>query len=451
MTYDRPVEHLAFPSFLQNHSLMRRGLDLADPRTFDRFLRYNALFSRGLVIADSDLNNNVIFHNSAQCKDGLFWPAVKTGFLRRAARADDKGNLLTQGQVSDGLRRSSRWRFDLIPEGYPADLDAAIARAEEENSPLIWTLQRVSKVFGSKLLALLKGAQADSTRNAAQLRLIDMLASWVREHQSTDTLFGAADIESQLRPRLDSAETTAWDAVWPIVLEAHTGNIPLIFDGRLAVTGLPEASDRMLPAGPESGPEESAIEAQLYAGDEEQGVHLEVRQVDSQLPSFNISTERLDELSLEQVEELREAAMPEAFLDGRFRAAGSGEAMAARMDSLRDDAVAFLERLAAEGVALTTEAQRRALRSDLWGPPGIGGTEMQIVAVADAPERIVEYAMMHSFPWPGGGPQVLGCDFTWLVDRVGRARARAFFGGDIALFWSYKRPDFRVVELLVND
>ncbi len=431
MTSARPVEHLVFPSFLQNHSLMRRGLDLADPQIFDRFLRYNGLFSRGLVVADSDLNNNSVFHHAAQRRDGLFWSAVKTGHLRRAAREDDRGNLLTQREVSESLRKSSRWRFDLIPDGYPADLDAAIAQAEEDNPPLIWTLQRVNRAFGSKLLALLKGAEADRTRDAVQLRLINAIESWVSEQRSTATPFGAADIESQLRPRLDSAEREAWDAVWPLVLEAHTGNIPVVFDGRLAVTGLPEASDRMLPAGPESGPEESEIAARLYAGAQEAGgVDLEVRHLDSQLPSYNISMERLDELSLEQVEELREAAAPEGFLDGRFRAAGSGEAMAAGMDALREAFAAFLQRLATEGVVLTAQAQRTVLRSQLWGPHDTDGVETQIVATRSSPERAVEYAMMHSFPLPGVGPQVLGCDFTWLVDRVGR--------------------EFRVVEALGN-
>jgi hypothetical protein len=58
--------------------------------------------------------------------------------------------------------------------------------------------------------------------------------------------------------------------------------------------------------------------------------------------------------------------------------------------------------------------------------------------------------MMHSIPYPGAGPQVLGCDFTWLVDHIGSEQARMFYGGDISLYWFYKRPDFRVVELLAN-
>jgi hypothetical protein len=452
MSAERPVEHLFFPSFLQNHSVMRDGLDLAEPRVLDRFLRFSALFSRGLVVADSDLNNNAIFHNAAQRKDGLFWSAVKTGYLRRAARQDETGNLLTQGEVADGLRKSSRWRFDLIPSGYPGDLDTAIAQAEDKAPPLIWTRHDVNRTFASKVLALLRSAEADRNRDISQVRIMDAIASWVRKLQSAGTPFGAADIESQLRPRDGSVESSAWDAVWPLVLEAHTGNIPLVFGGRLPVIEVPEAAVRMLPAGPEAGPEERAIHARLYAGPSaEQAVQLEVRHIHTGLPSLNISTERLDELSLEQVEELREAAEPEELLACRFRTAGSGEAMVAGAEAMRTASTAFLERLAGAGIVLTAEAERTALRSQLWGPADADGAETQIVAIANSPERAVEYVMMHSFPWPGSGPQVLGCDFTWLVEQVGQERARILYGGDIALYWVYKRPDFRVIELLGNE
>jgi hypothetical protein len=451
MTYARPVEHLVFPTFLQNHSLLRPGLDLADPRVFDRFLRFQALFSRGLVVADSDLNNNLTFHNAAQGGDGLFWTAIRTGFLRRAARADEHGNLLSQRKVSEGLMQSSRWRFDLIPVGYPAELDAALAQAEDGDPPLVWTLQRVNRVFGEKLLALLKGAARDPGRDGGQLRFIDLIADWVSERLSAGASFGAADIETALSPGRDSGHRPAWDAVWPVVLQAHTGNIPLVFGGSLPVIGLPEANDRLLPAGPEAGPEESEIKARLYAGGAtEQDVRLEVRRIDSELPGLNVSMARLDELRLEDVEELREAAAPQALLDECFHAAGSGEAMAARMDALRDETIAYLERLASAGVVLTAEKQRAVLRSELWKPAGTPGAETQIVASAQFADRLVEYAMLHSIPYPGAGPQVLGCDFSWLVDLLGEEQAREFYGGDISLYWFYKRPDFRVVELLAN-
>jgi len=451
MTATRSIEDLVFPSFLQNHTPVRPGLDLAQPALFDRFLRFNALFSRGLVVADSDLNNNAVFHNAAQREDGLFWPALRAGYLRRAAREDEAGNRLSQREVAEGLSKSSRWRFGLIPDGYPADLDAAVARAEQDAPPLAWTLSQVNRTFGSKILALLRSARADSSRDGSQLRIIDQIVSWVSEQLSTQAPFGAADVESRLRPREGSQDRRAWDAVWPIVLEAHAGNIPLVFGGRLEVLGVPEASDRMLPAGPESGPEESAVQAQIYAGGyAERGIELEVRRVPSQLPWFGVNIERLDELSLEQVEELREAAAPEEFLATRFRANGSGEAMAANADALRDAIAAYLDRLATAGIVLTKEAERATLRSELGGSPDTPRTETQIVAVVNLPDRVVEYAMMHSFPLPDVGPQVVGCDFTWLVDQVGRDKAREFFGGDVAMFWCYKRPDFRVIELAGN-
>jgi hypothetical protein len=451
MIFSRPLQHAIFPSFLQNHSVMRPGLELEDPDIFERFLRFNALFSRGLVVADSDLNNNAVFHHAAQRRDGLFWRAVQTGFIRRAARKDLSGHQLTQVDVADGLRRSNPGRHSHIPEGYPWALDKAIAQAEQELPSLIWTLQDVNDVFGSKLLALLRVAEADRSRDTAQLAIIEKISDWVREQRRTGTGFGAADIEQQLMPPGDRSEHLAWEAVWPVVLQAHTGNIPMVFGGNLAVTGLPEANDRMLPAGPESGPEESEIEAQLYAGggDPKDVVELEVRRIRGQLPDFDLDYERLDALSLEQLEELRETAQPSDYFDARFSSAGSGERMTAGLDGLREANSVYIDRLASAGILATEEAERSALRSGLSGAPGVNAIETQVVALRR--ETLVEYVMMHSFPWPGAGPQVLGCDFTWLINLIGPDRARDFYGAGAVFFWAYKRPDFRVVRLMGSE
>jgi hypothetical protein len=436
MSISRPVEHQVFPDILQTHSQALAGPDLADARVFNRLLREAALMSRGLVIVDSDLNNNKIFHHAAQHDEGLFWPAIRSGFIRRAARMDDAGTLLTQREVAEGLKKSVPWRFDLIPAGYLADLDAALASAEAEAPPLTWTPQGVYQTFSARLLALLTNSAADSSRDSAQRSTIEAICGWVREQLRVGARVGSAEIESRLRPPQDSAGFPAWEAVWPLVLEAQTGNIPLVFGGRLTVAGVPEASDRMLPAGPESGPEEKAVQAQIYAHDYvELGIGLEVRHIPSALPTVRIRWERLDELSLAQVEELREAAEPDELLTSLFRARGSGAAMAATAAALRDATAGYLERLASAGDVLTLEVARAEF------------SETQIVAVVNSLDRVVEYAMIHSFPWPYDGPQVVLCDFTSLMEEVGMERAREFPRGDIICYWHYKRPDFRVIEL----
>ena len=451
MIFSRPLQHAIFPSFLQNHSVTRPGLDLKDPDIFERFLRFNALFSRGLVVSDSDLNNNAVFHHAAHRQDGLFWHAVRSGFIRRAAREDASGYQLSQADIAGGLRRSNLGRYSLIPEGYPATLDKAMAQAEQDLSPLIWTLQDVNHAFGSKLLALLTTAEADRSRDSAQMTVIGKISEWVREQRHIRTGFGAADIEQQLMPPSGNSEHLAWQAVWPMVLQAYTGNIPLVFRGDLAVTGLPEANDRMLPAGPESGPEESAIEAQLYAGgDDSNGrVELEVRHIRREFPLFDVRFERLDDLSLEQIEELRETAQPDDYFNARFSSAGSGEKMMVGLDALREANVVYLDRLASSGILLTEEAQRSALRSERWGAAEVNAAETQVVAVER--EALVEYTMMHSFPLPGAGPQVLGCDFTSLINLIDPQRAEDFFGVGAVFFWAYKRPDFRVVERMGSE
>lgn len=437
MSISRPIEHQMFPGFLQTHSQARVGLDLSDPREFDRFLRKQALFWRGLAVVDSDLNNNAIFHNAAQHDEGLFWSAIRSGFIRRAARTDDAGNLLTQREVAEGLKRSAPRRFDLIPADYLADLDAALASAEAETPPLTWTPQGVYQTFSARLLALLTNSAADPSRDGAQHSTIEAICGWVREQLRIGVRVGSAEIESRLRPPPDSAGFPAWEAVWPLVLEAQTGNIPLVFGGRLTVAGALEASDRMLPAGPESGLEEEAVQARIYAHEyANRGIDLEVRHIPSALPAVRIVWELLDQLSLAQVEELREAAEPDELFTSLFQARGSGAAMAATAADLRDAIAGYLERLASAGDVLTRQAVRAQLN------------ETQLVAIMGSLDGAVEYSMIHNFPWPGGGPEVVGCDFTSLMDEVGKERAREFLVGDIALTVHYKRTrDFRVLEL----
>jgi len=119
------------------------------------------------------------------------------------------------------------------------------------------------------------------------------------------------------------------------------------------------------------------------------------------------------------------------------------------LDALREANVAYLDRLAGAGILLTEEAQRSALRSERWGVPEINEAETQVVAVQH--EALVEYTMMHSFPLLGAGPQVLGCDFTSLIDLIGPEQAKNFYGGGARFFWAYKRPDFRVIQRMGSE
>lgn len=403
MTSMRPIEHSVFPGFLQNHSVMRPGLNLKESSSFDRYLRYAALFHRGIAVVDSDLNNNEVFHDAAHRPDGLFWNAVRTGFIRRTARIDYRGNLLSQREVAESLRGSSPERFSLIPEEYPGMLDAALSASEKENPSLTWTLPKVNKVFGGKLLGMLKGAKSDPSRDSTQLGLFDKIASWIIEQLGAGVFFGAADIETQLRPPAGTAGRVAWDkAVWPLVLDAHIGNIPLTFGGALPVKAFPEANDRLLPAGPESSAEERMIAALLYAGTAGQhGIEFEVRRVDHGLQAWNINMDRLSELSLEQVEELREASMPDEFLDRRFHANGSGANMMAGAAALREAFGAFIERLASAGIALTTDAQWGAVRSELWAArPRRDGNADRGSGAFTRTRRRIRASVQHSVPGP---------------------------------------------------
>jgi hypothetical protein len=434
MSIPRPIEQQIFPDVLQAHSLMPTGLNLADPQVFNRFLREEALISRGLVVVDSDLNNNKIFHKAAEHDEGLFWAAIRNGFIRRAARKDDAENLLTQREIAEGLKRSAPQRFEQIPVDYLAKLDVALASAEAVSPPLIWTPKDVYASFTGRLSAMLESSAADATRDSAQRDMVVAIRDWVSDQLAEGNRVGSAEIESRFEPPPGSTEFPAWNAVWRLILDAQTGNIPPVFRGDLTVRGLTGASDRMLPGGPEASPEEKAVQAQIYAHDyAERSIDFEVRHTATTLPDFRPNWKRLDELSLEQVEELRDAAEPGERLIKLFEARGSAEAMAATQAALRDATAGYLDRLASAGDLLI----RQTLRAQ---------TDAQIVAIVGSLDRAVEYTMVNCLPWPEEGPQVVMCDYTSLVSEIGMERAREFARGEAKLKWVYKRPDYRVIE-----
>lgn len=43
---------------------------------------------------------------------------------------------------------------------------------------------------------------------------------------------------------------------------------------------------------------------------------------------------------------------------------------------------------------------------------------------------------------------MLQCDFTSLMSEVDRESVEALYAPGIALHWIYKRPDFRIFELM---
>jgi hypothetical protein len=436
MNVPRPIEHQVFPDALQAHSLMPTGIDLKNPDQFDSFLREEALISRGLVVVDSDLNNNEIFHRAADYDEGLFWPAIRSGFIRRATRTDGAENRFTQRKIAEGLKKSAPQRFERLPAGYLAKLDAALASAEAATEPLLWTPEAVYETFTGRLLDTLAITAADETRGSAQRDLIVAVRDWVVDELDKGNRVGSAEIESRFQPPSDNAEFSNWNAVWQLVLAAQTGNIPKVFGGLLKVKGVAAASDRLMPAGPEASAEEQAVQAKIYARDYTD-IDFEVRRIVSPLPAVRLNKARLNQLSLEQVEELREAADPGEFFSNHFAALGSAQALAATAEGLREAGAGYLDRLASAGDMLT----RQKIQAEFE-------EATELIARVGPLNRIVEHAMAHYERWVLGAPQLVVSDFTSLFSVLDLEIARDFAQGEVEFTFVYKRPEYRVAQRL---
>lgn len=459
------LSHLSYPTFLQTHVQARPSLKLGDPETFERYVKRTALYWRGMVVPDSDLNNNRLFHDVAMRSDSVFWEAVQGGFLRRAPRRDDAGNLLSQAEVAENLKRSSVTRYRKIPPDYLRRLSAQFDRSAADDIPLVWAVTDVTKIFGQRLLALLRDPRTRANRSAGELHLIDRYERWAVDRMDAGAYFGAADLETELE---GTSPSQLWKKVWPIALEAHAGNIPLTYRGNLPTLGLTEGGDRLIPAGPESTGEESKVEKMMYLHGADR-IELEVRvPAVADRPRFDINYARLMDLSLGEIGELRESAEPASLMESRFAAAGSARNYAEHSFELDQLTLAYEERLMRKGILLTEQATRQAIRSDLMakrmeqrisdssgrsmgrGVSTSGSVELHVKALID--EREIDLIAAATNPSTERGARVVLCDMSLLRLLMGPdgVEQMSLDTDDDEFRWQMKRPDYRVVESLAS-
>ncbi|GID27849.1 hypothetical protein [Paractinoplanes brasiliensis] len=458
MDDDRSLNHLSFPTFLQTHVNRGPSDRIEKGRRFERYIKENALRSRGLVIPDSDLNNNGFFYPTSAEPMEIFWTALSTGFIRRGARRTTDQRILSQIEVAEGLKKSSPERYGRISQDYLNRLDATIERYESAGSrgPLVWDHAKVMRISGQRLLSLLRHPNNIRGKSVAERRLMDRYEDWTIGKLRSGAPFGAADLESELK---SSVDPTVWNAVWPIALEAHAGNIPMAFGGGLATLGLPAAKDRLIPAGPESDVTESRAEALFYGRPDVSGangdVELEIRHPrTSRSENFSINYAVLDDLTLPQIEEIRETAEPDEFLDCRFQAAASGERNADLNERLEALALEYHARLVKSGVMLTERAERNAIVEELdarriIGPPSSGKSLEVRVKVQLERQVEVNYIMQAISPFPLLGTQHVLCD----IQRLREVMEPGVYDRLHATHhhhWILKRPDYRVVEALAG-
>jgi hypothetical protein len=434
MLVHRPIEHGIMPTFLQAHAGEQ---DLESGDDIDLYLRVAALHCRKLVIPDSDLNNAELLYAAADHDRGVFWSALRTGFIQRAARVGPDGAPVPPRVIAEGLRMVNPARANRIPIDYLQRIDALCERNEGTTPPPTWSRAEVDKLSLGRLNASF-GSAAKLAGSLESHALFDRVWNVVREHQGSDLPFGAADIETEFRP--PNHETSQeWDLIWRLAMHAQSGNIPFVFGGQLAITTTPRSADKLLSAGPESTGVETEVESDIYlnrtVGDGRFNIRIDEAPVDPTETPFMIDNDRLRSLRLEEIEEFREEALGGDYFQKRFEAAGSAERMREIDEdynvSLRD----YHERLAQVGLLRNARAERAAIEETL----------RRVVVVAEKHDEIVELLMQTSTARPIGEHNVVMCDTQTVFDLLGPDEARKILPDENAL-WVYRRPDYRVLE-----
>jgi hypothetical protein len=222
-------------------------------------------------------------------------------------------------------------------------------------------------------------------------------------------------------------------------MESQSGNIPLVYNGQLAITTTPRSADQFLPAGPNSEGIEKEVETELYlgGGESESRPRIAVGAAGDEPTAgrFVIDLERLAALRLEDIEELREEALGAEFFQARFDAAGSSKDMIESADPYNMTLLEYHERLERVGVLRNRRAEEIAVRETL----------RQVVVTANKYGETVKLIMQNSTALPVAEHNIVMCDSQTIRKLLGPVEARKILPDDNAL-WMYRRPDCRVLE-----
>lgn len=435
----RPIEHSIMPMDLQGHFTL--NFKPPAPEETDMFLRVGALHCRSMIIVDSDLNNNPVMQTASGYRGGVFWDALSSGFLRRAVR-EDGGTIATQSEVLEGLRRVSPKRAEMVPPDYVRRLDLIVARAEHRHEPLVWRRSEVDKYSLRRLRLYLRALPADAQKPSDLIRAV---LTEVENRIADGSPFGAADIEKMFEPPDDPESNSDWRYIWDVTAQAQGGNIPFVFKGALGIGTAPGVRDRFLAAGPKSVGLEDQVEAQLYrsASKEDLRVHVEERAVgDRPRLAFEINWDKLSQLHLEEIEDLREEALGGNFFQARFNSTGSGSDLLEFADPYEYSLNEYHDRLAQAGILRTSRMERAAVTEAL----------RRVVLSVEKENEIVEFIMRetHRKEHAVAEANVVMCDSSTIVKLLGEEGARRL-NAQVDGFWTYRRPDYRVLERLDED
>lgn len=432
----RPLEHSIMPMNLQAH--FGPGYKALTPAETDMFLREAALHCRSLIVVDSDLNNNSVLHEAASYDGGVFWNGLRSGFVRRAVREAEPGVPARQTAILEALRKVNRDRAVASPE-YVHRLDTALTEAEKSHEPLLW---RRSDVDPFSLSRLRLGLEKLARHYKNSSGLIGQVHARVEMELDTGDPFGAANIE-EIFGGDGKVVPEEWQAIWAEVAEAQSGNIPFIYNGRLGIGTTPGERDRYLAAGPNSVGLERRVEAHLYRPQSGVGMRLNVEQrvapYDGAECAYRLNRSKLAELRLEEIEDLREEALGGDFFQARFNSNGSGSDLLEGATPYSYSMNEYHERLARAGILRTHRLERAA----------VGEALRQVVLTVEQENSAREIIMeqSHGSNYPLAEASIVMCDSRTIIDCLGNDGARQF-GAPIGGDWTYRRPDYRILEHL---
>ncbi|UUU23783.1 hypothetical protein [Streptomyces sp. DSM 40750] len=434
---------LAFPTVLQTHSSSNTVLATAADRDhLDLFLKSAILMCRGIVISDSDLNNNPLFYGFHQ-DDAVLRDALESGFIRRAVRSNSEGPA-SQRVVAEALRANSPRRFEKIPDGHVDTLDSIFCKTEQAIPPVEWNLEELGEIFIKRLGCMIREVSRGTSHTSAERKIAQSVSDWVKRKTSEGESISAAILEAELRPiSATHAESLAWRNIWARVLHAYNGNVPVAFHGQLIQADNGINFDQYIPAGPESSEKVSNEELKLYdfaASDKLEQIHVTEERHRNSEDLFEFNVERLADLSLRSVTELRDACEPDALFQLRYLTLASSDHLAQLQEKLHNEGAAYAERLAGRGQVMTRRSEEREIHRAAHSP----GSEIRMLFVGPVnPDELEKQllALSHSLNAVEGS-EIVEMDLSTLK----RIRSDLLIDPDDELSWVFKRPDYRVIK-----
>lgn len=430
-----PIEHLLFHRGFESHTDW-------GPRTveeFEQFVKIGCLFYRGIVISDSDLNNTSLFSLLTKEKnETVLQKACEVGFIRRAARINqDDQILIDQQALFESFKKNSPERASIISEKHPQKLDKIFGQTENEYTPLTWEVGQLAEVFGKRLRCELKTPDF----NRQEKSLADKIIEHVTDLEGDYSRLRAAKIETEILPQWKESEPQK--RVWEQVLQAYNGNLPFAFDDRLIIGDSIEGDKSAIPGGPESNNDEKELAVDYYVARISNKIEKFVLKEEKLTTSdvcWYLDTKKLQNLSIDEIVELREKAEPQDYFNLRHIVLGSSTSLDEHSKDYHDAKNAYWEALADAGIALNRSSEKmgkdKGHRILLARREENSKNELKIETSKTVMESI-----------PGSGALVSLIDAHSISSKT-RGSRQAKRGADPINNINIKRPDYHVVERL---